>query len=49
LSKDKARGIIISYPEIAGVKITIRPPWYTTISKLKSRIKMYVNGVLIDG
>lgn len=47
LTTDKARDIVVSYPEIAGVKITIRPPWYTTISKLKSRIKIYVDGKLI--
>ncbi|MCX6823425.1 MAG: hypothetical protein NTX91_05570 [candidate division SR1 bacterium] len=44
LTKDEARTIIISYPEIGGVKIVIRPPWYTTIAKLKSRIKIYVDG-----
>jgi hypothetical protein len=47
LTTDKAKDIVVSYPEIAGVKITIRPPWYTTISKLKSRIKIYVDGKLI--
>ena len=47
LTKDKAKEIIISYPEIAGAKITISPPWYTTISKLKSRIKVAVNGEVI--
>jgi hypothetical protein len=43
LTKDKAREIVISYPEIGGVKIVIRPPRYTTIAKLKSRIKIYVD------
>lgn len=48
LTKDKAREIVISYPEIGGVKIVIRPPRYTTIAKLKSRIKIYVDGERIQ-
>jgi len=44
LSEEKAREILFSYPEISSFDITIRPPRYTTISKLKSRIKVYVNG-----
>jgi len=47
LTTDKGRDIVISYPEIGGVKIVIRPPWYTTIAKLKSRIKIYVDGELV--
>ncbi len=44
LSEEKAREVIFSYPEIASFTITIRPPWYTTVAKLKSRIKISVNG-----
>ena len=47
LDKNQARDIIVSYPEIGWVQIVIRPPWYTTISKLKSRIKIYVDGKII--
>jgi hypothetical protein len=47
LTKEDARTIVISYPEIGGVKVVIRPPRYTTVSKLKSRIKIYVDGELI--
>jgi len=47
LSQDKAREFIFTYPEISSFTITIRPPWYTTISKLKSRIKVYVDGKTI--
>ena len=48
LDKVSARNIVISYPEIGGVKIVVRPPWYTTIAKLKSRIKIYVDGERIQ-
>lgn len=44
LYEDKAREILFSYPEISSFDIMIRPPWYTTVSKLKSRIKILVNG-----
>ena len=47
LSEEKAREILFSYPEISSFVITIRPPWYTTVSKLKSRIDIYVNGKTI--
>jgi len=47
LSEDKAREVLFSYPEISSFTITIRPPWYTTVSKLKSRINVYVNGKTI--
>ncbi|MFA6256314.1 MAG: hypothetical protein WC606_03955 [Candidatus Absconditabacterales bacterium] len=47
LSEEKARETLFSYPEISSFTITIRPPWYTTISKLKSRINVYVNGKTI--
>ncbi len=49
LERDKAREIIVSYPEIAGAKIVISPPRYSTVSKLKSRIKMEVNGEVVKG
>ncbi len=48
LSKEKAREIIVSYPEIWGIKVIIRPPWYTTVAKLKSRIKIYIDGNRIN-
>ncbi|MCX6824564.1 MAG: hypothetical protein NT085_05615 [candidate division SR1 bacterium] len=44
LTEDKTREILFSYPEISSFTITIRPPRYTTVSKLKSRINVYVNG-----
>jgi hypothetical protein len=44
LTQDKTREILFSYPEISSFDIVIRPPWYTTVSKLKSRIKVYVDG-----
>jgi len=47
LTEEKSREILFSYPEISSFVITIRPPWYTTISKLKSRIKVSVHGKAI--
>lgn len=47
LTEEKARDVLFSYPEISSFDITIRPPRYTTISKLKSRINVYVNGKTI--
>ncbi len=44
LGEEAARDILFSYPEISSFVMTIRPPWYTTVSKLKSRINVYVNG-----
>ena len=44
LSEEKSREILFSYPEISSFTLTIRPPRYTTVSKLKSRINVYVNG-----
>ncbi|MEI7558258.1 MAG: hypothetical protein WCJ45_05635 [bacterium] len=38
MTEEKAREVIFSYPEISSFTITIRPPRYTTVSKLKSRI-----------
>jgi hypothetical protein len=43
LSIDQAREILLSYPEISTARITIRPPWYTSIPKLKSRIHIRIN------
>lgn len=48
LTEDKAREVIFSYPEISSFTITIRPPRYTTVSKLKSRININVNGNTIQ-
>ncbi len=47
LSEDSARQVLFSYPEISSFIIKIRPAWYTTVSKLKSRINVYVNGKTI--
>ncbi len=44
MTEEKAREVIFSYPEISSFTITIRPPRYTTVSKLKSRITIWVNG-----
>lgn len=48
LNEDSARQVLFSYPEISSFTIKIKPPRYTTISKLKSRINVYVNGKTID-
>ena len=37
-----AESLILSYPEIANAKITITPPRYHEIPKLKSRIKIQI-------
>ncbi|EKD25390.1 MAG: hypothetical protein ACD_80C00072G0003 [uncultured bacterium (gcode 4)] len=47
LTEDKAREILFSYPEISSFTIKIKPRWYTTVSKLKSRINVYVDGKTI--
>ncbi len=44
LTEEKAREVLFSYPEISSFDITIRPPRYTTVSKLKSRIKVSIDG-----
>lgn len=47
MTEAKAREVLFSYPEISSFDIHIKPPRYTTISKLKSRINVYVNGASI--
>lgn len=47
LTEEKAREILFSYPEISSFDISIRPPRYTTVSKLKSRVNVYINGKTI--
>jgi len=42
LKTEQAREIILSYPEISTARITIRPPRYTTIPTLKSRINLKI-------
>ena len=37
-NKEEAQKMIMSYPEVAWVTIKIRPPRYSTLPKLKSRI-----------
>ncbi|PJA48109.1 MAG: hypothetical protein CO170_03700 [candidate division SR1 bacterium CG_4_9_14_3_um_filter_40_9] len=39
-SKEEAKDIILSYPEISTVSLKVRPPRYNTLPKLKSRIKI---------
>jgi len=43
LEKNKAKEEIFNFSEISSVIIKIRPPRYTTMPKLKSRIKFYAN------
>lgn len=40
--KEEAKQILFEYPEISSAKIVIRPPRYSTITKLKSRIKIQI-------
>ncbi len=42
LPKNQAKAILLSYPEIGNVDISISPPWYNLISNLKSRIIMVI-------
>lgn len=42
MDKEEARDIIISYPEISTVRVAIRPPRYTSLPRLKSRITIKV-------
>lgn len=42
LRTEQAREIILSYPEISTARIVIRPPRYTTIPTLKSRINLRI-------
>jgi len=42
INKEKAKSLLLWYPEISSVKISIRPPWYTSITKLKSRVKINI-------
>jgi len=39
---EEARGYILHFPEISSVNIKITPIWYSTIPKVKSRIKVWV-------
>lgn len=38
LDRERAKEIILGYPEITNASIKISPPWYSSISSLKSRI-----------
>lgn len=40
-----ARTYILQYPEVSSVKLKISPRWYSTIPKLKSRIKIIINSL----
>lgn len=42
MDKEAAKDIIISYPEISTVRVVIRPPRYTSLPRLKSRITIKV-------
>ncbi len=43
VNERQARDILLSYPEISTARIIIRPPRYTTIPKLKSRIRIRID------
>ena len=40
LDKTKAQALLFNYPEISSAKISIRPPRYSVITRLKSRISI---------
>ena len=40
---ENARTYILQYPEVSSVKLKVSPKWYSTIPKLKSRIKILIN------
>lgn len=42
IDKDKAKMMLLWYPEISSTNISVRPPRYTSITKLKSRIKINI-------
>lgn len=38
LDRERAKEIVLAYPEITNTQVKISPPWYNSISSLKSRI-----------
>lgn len=42
INKEKAKLLLLGYPEISSATISVRPPWYTSVTKLKSRIKINI-------
>jgi hypothetical protein len=42
MDKDKAKEVLFKYPEISSATISIRPPRYSVITRLKSRISINV-------
>ncbi len=42
LDKTKAQALLYNYPEISSAKISIRPPRYSVITRLKSRISIEI-------
>jgi hypothetical protein len=42
LDKTKAQALLFNYPEISSAKISIRPPRYSVITRLKSRISIEI-------
>ncbi len=42
INKDKAKSMLLGFPEISSTNISVRPPWYTSVTKLKSRIKINI-------
>lgn len=40
---ENARTYILQYPEVSSVKLKVSPKWYSTIPKIKSRIKIIIN------
>lgn len=42
INKEKAKLLLLGYPEISSAIISVRPPRYTSVTKLKSRIKINI-------
>ncbi len=42
MNKEKAKAMLLWFPEISSTNISVRPPWYTSVTKLKSRIKINI-------
>lgn len=42
MNKEKAKSMLLWFPEISSANISVRPPWYTSVTKLKSRIKVNI-------
>jgi hypothetical protein len=42
VEKQQAKSLLLGYPEISSANISVRPPRYTSVTKLKSRIKINI-------